>query len=77
LATEQPSVPLGLQPFRRLSPKAAGRGVDLDRAILYGIEEAQRRHDFTGGKKRDLETVVGDLADPSGETLADAVRRIE
>jgi hypothetical protein len=49
----------------------------LDRAILYGIEDLQARHDFCGSKHLDPKFVVAEFTDPPGEKLATAVQGIE
>ena len=36
---------------------------DLDGAVLHGIDDLQRRHDFAGGEGLDLELVVGRFGD--------------
>jgi len=49
----------------------------LDRALLHGVEDLQRRHDLASGVGRDLELAVGQLADTLAEECSCAVDRIE
>src|SRR5262249_7730083 len=49
----------------------------LDRALLQGVDHAERRHDLARGEDADLKLSAGDLLDPLGDHLASAEDRVK
>ena len=63
---------------RVLAGVVVGRAVtELDRALLDGVQHAQRRHQLAGGVGAHPEAALGEALDPVGEDLRGAEDRVQ